>query len=167
MPADLPGRKATTAAILFSVAAGIVGPAQAETLSPAGSAAAPDAAMSAIAPIGVPVGKYLDAPPSAKGPAIDSTKGYRIGTHADVKLEIEFDDDIKAAAREALAGQEYGHTRDPADSGNPWAVAADYTGRVTRVCVTTMARKWTFRIAAFDTFIWDQCRAMEQSLRVD
>lgn len=91
----------------------------------------------------------------------------RIGTHADVKLQIEFDDDIKAAARDALASEEYGHIPDPRDAGNPWALAADYTGRVTRVCVTTMARKWTFRIAAFDTFIWDQCRAMEQSLRVD
>lgn len=91
----------------------------------------------------------------------------RIGTHADVKLQIAFDDDIKRAASEALATQQYGQGMNPADSRNPWALAADYTGRVARVCVATMARKWEHRIAAFDTFIWDQCYAMEQSLRVD
>ncbi len=31
-----------------------------------------------IAPIGVRIGKYLEVPESAKGPAIDAAKGYRL-----------------------------------------------------------------------------------------
>jgi glyoxylase-like metal-dependent hydrolase (beta-lactamase superfamily II) len=91
----------------------------------------------------------------------------RIGTHADVKLQIAFDDDIQAAAGAALKSQPYGQVLDPADSGNPWALADDYTARVARVCVSTMTPKWKNRLAAFDTFIWEQCYATEQSLRVD
>jgi hypothetical protein len=34
--------------------------------------------MPSIAPIGVRIDKYLDVPASAKGPAIDSAKGYRL-----------------------------------------------------------------------------------------
>lgn len=42
------------------------------------SPAAPYQDMPEIAPIGVRVGKYIDVPESAKGPAIDPAKGYRI-----------------------------------------------------------------------------------------
>lgn len=34
--------------------------------------------MPAIAPIGVRIGKYIDVPASARGPAIDPAKGYRL-----------------------------------------------------------------------------------------
>jgi len=34
--------------------------------------------MPAIPPIGIRIGKYMDVPESAKGPAIDPAKGYRI-----------------------------------------------------------------------------------------
>lgn len=42
------------------------------------AAAEPYPDMPAIAPIGVRIGKYLDVPPSAVGPAIDPAKGYRL-----------------------------------------------------------------------------------------
>ena len=89
----------------------------------------------------------------------------RLGTHEDVKLQMAFNDDIKAAAGAALASQPWG--LDGADAGNQWALVADYTARVSGQCVATMTAKWKTRLAAFDTFIWDQCYAMEQSLRVD
>ena len=63
--------------------------------------------MPSIAPIGVKIGKYMDVPPSAVGPAIDAAKGYRVPP------------------------------------------------------------KWSNRLAAFDVYIWDQCYAMEQSLRIE
>ncbi len=43
-----------------------------------GCAGEPYAHMPDIAPIGVRSGKYLDIPESAKGPAIDPAKGYRL-----------------------------------------------------------------------------------------
>jgi glyoxylase-like metal-dependent hydrolase (beta-lactamase superfamily II) len=50
----------------------------------AGSGSAPGEAgepypnMPSIAPIGVRIGKYLDVPASAQGPAVDAAKGYRL-----------------------------------------------------------------------------------------
>jgi glyoxylase-like metal-dependent hydrolase (beta-lactamase superfamily II) len=43
-----------------------------------GTAGDPYPDMPAIAPIGVRIGKYLDIPPSARGPAIDPARGYRL-----------------------------------------------------------------------------------------
>jgi glyoxylase-like metal-dependent hydrolase (beta-lactamase superfamily II) len=91
----------------------------------------------------------------------------RIGTHEDVKLQIEFDDDIKAATSTALHSQAYGAELNGAEPANSWALVSDYTARVASQCVATMTPKWKDKLAAFDAFIWDQCYAMEQSLRVD
>ncbi len=91
----------------------------------------------------------------------------RIGTHEDVKLQIEFDDDIKAAASAALRSQAFGTGLNEVEPANSWAFVSDYTARVAGQCVATMTPKWKDRLAAFDTFIWDQCYAMEQSIRVD
>jgi glyoxylase-like metal-dependent hydrolase (beta-lactamase superfamily II) len=43
-----------------------------------GAPGEPYSNMPLIAPIGVRIGKYLDVPPSAQGPAIDAAKGYRL-----------------------------------------------------------------------------------------
>jgi glyoxylase-like metal-dependent hydrolase (beta-lactamase superfamily II) len=91
----------------------------------------------------------------------------RIGTHEDVKLQMAFDDDIKAAASAALRSQAFGMGVNDVEPANSWAFVSDYTARVARQCVATMTPKWKDRVAAFDTFIWDQCYAMEQSIRVD
>ena len=50
---------------------------------------------------------------------------------------------------------------------NPWAVFDDYIDRVATQCVNTLTPKWSGRLAAFDVYVWDQCYAMEQSLRID
>jgi glyoxylase-like metal-dependent hydrolase (beta-lactamase superfamily II) len=43
-----------------------------------GSAGAPYTSMPAVAAIGERIGKYIDIPATARGPAIDSAKGYRL-----------------------------------------------------------------------------------------
>ncbi len=45
---------------------------------PPGAAGAPYADMPQIAPIGVRIARYAEVPESAKGPAIDPAKGYRL-----------------------------------------------------------------------------------------
>jgi glyoxylase-like metal-dependent hydrolase (beta-lactamase superfamily II) len=50
----------------------------ARSTSAPGEAAEPYPNMPSIAPIGVRIGKYLDVPASAQGPAIDPAKGYRL-----------------------------------------------------------------------------------------
>ena len=91
----------------------------------------------------------------------------RTGTHADVDLQAEFYGDLKKAAGAALASTPVGAGMNPVDKGNPWALFDDYIDRVAGQCVASLTPKWSAKLAAFDVWIWDQCYAMEQSLRID
>jgi glyoxylase-like metal-dependent hydrolase (beta-lactamase superfamily II) len=91
----------------------------------------------------------------------------RTGTHADVAMQLAFMNDLKSAAAIALKSTAPGRGLSPQDLENPWAVFDDYIDRVAIGCVNQLTRKWSTRLAAFDVYIWDQCYAMEQSLRID
>jgi hypothetical protein len=91
----------------------------------------------------------------------------RTGTHADVELQAEFNTDIKHAAAVALGSTELAAGVSQEDKGNPWALFDDYIDRVAAQCVAALTPKWSSKLAAFDVYIWDQCYAMEQSLRID
>lgn len=91
----------------------------------------------------------------------------RLGTHEDVRLQLDFNDDVRSAAAEALRSTRFGEVPDQNDAGNAWALVNDYTARVAGRCVVALTPKWRHQLAAFDAFIWDQCYAMEQSLRID
>jgi glyoxylase-like metal-dependent hydrolase (beta-lactamase superfamily II) len=76
--------RARAGAVLLSAAIGVVGliaarPARAdEPCAAPGCAGAPYVNMPEIAPIGPRTGRYMEIPESAKGPAIDPVKGYRL-----------------------------------------------------------------------------------------
>jgi glyoxylase-like metal-dependent hydrolase (beta-lactamase superfamily II) len=91
----------------------------------------------------------------------------RTGTHADVELQSQFMNDVKAAATKALTDTKPGEGLAPSALNNAWAVFDDYIDRVAAQCVKDLTPKWSSRLAAFDVYIWDQCYAMEQSLRID
>jgi glyoxylase-like metal-dependent hydrolase (beta-lactamase superfamily II) len=91
----------------------------------------------------------------------------RSGTHADVDLQSAFMNDLRNAAAQALGATVPGEGMNPADLANPWAVFDNFTDRVVVQCVNTLTPRWRTTLAAFDTFIWDQCYTMEQSLRID
>ncbi|MGE5835419.1 MAG: MBL fold metallo-hydrolase, partial [Acidobacteriota bacterium] len=91
----------------------------------------------------------------------------RTGTHADVEVQAEFNRDLKQAAVSALAATRVGEGLDPRDNANPWAVFDNYIDRVAAQCVNSLTPKWSTKLAAFDVYIWDQCYAMEQSIRID
>lgn len=91
----------------------------------------------------------------------------RTGTHADVEMQSEFYRDLKTAASDALASTKPGEGSNPADAGNAWALYDAYIDRVALKCVNTLSPEWHAKLAGFDVWIWDQCYAMEQSLRID
>jgi glyoxylase-like metal-dependent hydrolase (beta-lactamase superfamily II) len=91
----------------------------------------------------------------------------RVGTHEDVRAQLDFMNDLYSAALLALQTTELGAEIDPADTTNPWAVFDSYIDRVAAQCVNTVTPEWQSRLAGFDVYIWDQCYAMEQSLRID
>src|SRR5262249_57362739 len=90
------------------------------------------------------------------------------GTHDDVTMQLAFMDDLKAAAETALKTTTPGEDLNPSDrSSNPWAVFDNYIDRVAIACVNQLTPKWSTKLAAYDVYIWDQCLALEQSLRID
>ena len=91
----------------------------------------------------------------------------RTGTHADVALQLEFMNDLRNGARKALKSTKPGDGLDPADKENPWAFYGNYIDRVVIQCVDDLNPKWSTKLAGYDVYIWDQCYAMEQSLRID
>ncbi|HEY0712393.1 MAG TPA: MBL fold metallo-hydrolase, partial [Polyangia bacterium] len=91
----------------------------------------------------------------------------RAGTRADVATQLEFMTDLHNAAYEGVTTIRPGETLNPVNFNNPWAFGRDYIDRVTNHCVNKVSPKWASRMAAFDVWIYDQCLAMEQSLRVD
>jgi glyoxylase-like metal-dependent hydrolase (beta-lactamase superfamily II) len=91
----------------------------------------------------------------------------RTGSRADVELQAEFMQDLRQAAATALSNTRPGEGMTSRDQGNPWAVFDDFIDRVAAQCVGALTPKWSARLAAFDVYIWDQCYAMEQSLRID
>ena len=91
----------------------------------------------------------------------------RTGSHADVEVQAEFNRDLKQAAAAPLAATQPAVGMDRQDTANPWAVYDNYIDRVAAACVHALEPKWSTRLAAFDVWVWDQCYAMEQSLRID
>jgi glyoxylase-like metal-dependent hydrolase (beta-lactamase superfamily II) len=91
----------------------------------------------------------------------------RTGTHADVALQLEFMNDLKNAARQALMSTKPGEGLTDEDRMNPWAVFDNYIDRVVIQCVNELTPKWSTKLAGFDVYIWDQAYAMEQSLRIE
>lgn len=91
----------------------------------------------------------------------------RVGTHADVRNQLEFMNDVKAAAAAALKSTALGGELADSDKSNAWAVFDNYIDRVVVSCVDAVTPKWQSRLAGYDVYIWDQCYAMEQSLRID
>lgn len=91
----------------------------------------------------------------------------RTGTHEDVALQLEFINDLKNTALQALASTKPGEGLTISYAENPWAVFDDYIDRVVIQCVNELTPKWSTKLAAFDVYIWDQCYAMEQSLRIE
>lgn len=91
----------------------------------------------------------------------------RTGTRADVDTQAEFNADVKQAAAAALASTKPGEGLNPLDRANPWAGFDNYIDRVAAQCVKSLTPKWSTRLAGFDVYVWDQCYAMEQSLRIE
>ncbi len=91
----------------------------------------------------------------------------RTGTHADVELQAAFNRDVRQAAAAALATTRPGDGMSEWDKSNPWAVFDDFIDRVATKCVQTLTPGWSTKLAAFDVYVWDQCYAMEQSLRIE
>ena len=93
---------------------------------------------------------------------------FQPGTKADVDAQLEFMTDMHNALTEAIATIPYSDgTLNPANANNSWAATRDWTDRLTNHCVNAVSSKWASRLAAFDVWIYEQCMALEQSIRLE
>ena len=91
----------------------------------------------------------------------------RAGSKDDVDQQWAFMTDLHAAALNALGSTKIAEGMRQEDTTNPWAVFDNFIDRVTVQCVAELAPEWQEKLSGFDVFIYDQCMAMEQSIRVD
>jgi glyoxylase-like metal-dependent hydrolase (beta-lactamase superfamily II) len=91
----------------------------------------------------------------------------RVGTKADVQLQLDFMNDLRATVANALKTTKLGEELNPEDRSNPWAFFDNYIDRVVIKSVNELTPRWSKRLAGFDVYIWDQCYSMEQALRID
>ncbi|UUZ62238.1 MBL fold metallo-hydrolase [Polaromonas sp. P1(28)-13] len=90
------------------------------------------------------------------------------GTKADVSTQFEFMTDLHNAVTEAISTVPYDNkSLNAADAKNPWAATRDWTDRLTNHCVNKVSGKWASRLAAYEVWIYEQCQALEQSIRID
>ncbi len=93
---------------------------------------------------------------------------FQPGTKADVETQLEFMTDMHNALTEAISTVPYSDGRlNAADTKNSWAATRDWTDRLTNHCVNKVTPKWSTRLASFDVWIYEQCMALEQSIRID
>ena len=91
----------------------------------------------------------------------------RTGTHADVELQAEFNQDVKEAAAAALAATTPGLAPGYPGRGQPLGGLRRLHRPGGGECVGALTPEWSAKLAGFDAFVWDQCYAMEQSLRIE
>jgi hypothetical protein len=72
---------------------------------------------------------------------------------------------VRAGGREVVVTAR--RQTQPLDNRNAWVVFDDHTDRVAAQCVSALAPEWSTKLAAFDVYVWDQCYAMEQTLRIE
>lgn len=93
---------------------------------------------------------------------------FQPGTKADVDTQLEFMTDLHNAVTEAIGTIPYANDAlNAADAKNSWAATRDWTDRLTNHCVNKISPKWASRLAAYDVWIYEQCEALEQSIRID
>ena len=93
---------------------------------------------------------------------------FQPGTKADVSTQLEFMTDLHNAVTEAIATVPYANDAlNAEDAKNSWAATRDWTDRLTNHCVNQVSPKWASRLAAYDVWIYEQCEALEQSIRID
>lgn len=93
---------------------------------------------------------------------------FQVGTRADVDAQLEFMTDMHNALTEAMSTLPFADGNlNPANANNTWAAARDWIDRVTNHCVNQVTPKWSSRLGGYDVWIYEQCMALEQSIRID
>ena len=91
----------------------------------------------------------------------------RPGTPEDVRVQLEYMNDLRATAEAALSSVDLADTMAPVDTSNAWAVFRAYLDAVAAQTADEMVPRWQDRLGGADVFTLPNAWAMAESLRLD
>ena len=91
----------------------------------------------------------------------------RPGVPEDVRVQLEYMNDLRATAEAALSSVDLASTMAPVDTGNAWAVFRAYLDAVAAETTDEIVPRWKDRLGGADVFTLPNAWAMAESLRLD
>lgn len=91
----------------------------------------------------------------------------RLGTRQDVKVQIEYIQDLRANAIKALQTVNFMTIAKETGFDNPWLLFDKYLNATAKACEEATVPKWRDRLGGADVFTYEHCWVMVESLRVD
>lgn len=91
----------------------------------------------------------------------------RPGTPQDVRVQLEYMNDLRTTAEAALSSVDLAATMAPVDTTNVWAVFRAYLDAVAAQTADELVPRWKDRLGGADVFTLPNAWAMAESLRLD
>ncbi len=91
----------------------------------------------------------------------------RLGTRQDVKVQMEYIQDLRANALKALQTVDFMAIAKDTGFENPWLIFDRYLGAVAKACEAATVPKWRDRLGGADVFTYQHCWVMQNTLRLD
>jgi glyoxylase-like metal-dependent hydrolase (beta-lactamase superfamily II) len=91
----------------------------------------------------------------------------RTGTPEDVRVQLEYLEDLRTTAEAALSSVDLARTMAPVDTANAWAVFRAYLDAVAAQTADEVVPRWKDRLGGADVFTLPNAWAMAESLRLD
>jgi glyoxylase-like metal-dependent hydrolase (beta-lactamase superfamily II) len=93
----------------------------------------------------------------------------RVGTREDVQIQREFITDLINASNNANQNVTFGEILQKVGgpTNNVWALFGTYLDTVDEQCTNEMLPKWQHRLGGAEEFMFTQCSAMTESLRIE
>jgi len=91
----------------------------------------------------------------------------RPGTPEDVRVQLEYMNDLRTTAEAALSSVDLPSTMANVDTGNAWAVFRAYLDAVAAQTTDELVPRWKDRLGGADVFTLPNAWAMAESLRLD
>jgi glyoxylase-like metal-dependent hydrolase (beta-lactamase superfamily II) len=91
----------------------------------------------------------------------------RLGTNADVEINMEYMADIQTASVNALSTTDFSAIGGMTGFANPWLLFDTYLDALTAACEAEVVPNWVDRLGGADIFTADHCYRMFMAVRID
>ncbi len=91
----------------------------------------------------------------------------RLGTRQDVRVQIEYFNDVRANAKKALQTVDFMGVAKETGFENVWLLLDRYFAATAKACADLTVPKWRDRLGGADVWTQSHCLVMVESLRID